>query len=160
MAADRALPTLRISAEQLEERTKLIQQERKYCYIDDAGVKHRSKDDAVAARVPKMSASTRTHTTIGNDQMAGTNPNRRRGQRRRGHIPIVREHTTRVDEQYHVTRRGGRNEEDNGHVTGGRDEDLLTAWKRCCSAGGTEKLIASWMETRSRSKFTVILNAV
>ena len=158
MAADRGLPTLRISAEQLEERAKQIQEERKHVhgeFIDGVKHCHRSKDDAVSVRASRQVPGARTRTTIGNDQMAGAiNPNRGRGQRRRGHV--------RVDEQDHTTRRGGRNKETdyNGHVPGRREEDLLTAWKRCCAGGGTEKLIASWMETRSRSKFTVILDAV
>ncbi len=157
MAADRGLPTLRISAEQLEERAKQIQEERKHVhgeFIDGVKHCHRSKDDAVPARVSRqVMPGARTRTTIGNDQMARANSGR--GQRRRGHA-------RGVDEQDHTTRRGGRNKETeyNGHVTGRREEDLLTAWKRCCAGGGTEKLIASWMETRSRSQFSVILDAV
>ncbi len=72
----------------------------------------------------------------------------------------------------HVSRSSHPKRDDGSHVTGshhikeggashvtGREEDIISAWKRCC-AQKTEKLIASWLKNRVPSKYTDILTAL
>lgn len=183
MASERALPKhhtrTKCSAEQVEEeRTQQCREKKLVASRDIEIARGREKPEAVKRRSKTQNDLQLTPTMLTKNSCSPadnkTRPVRRHDRQRKCDSTPDDQKSGRSDRSSHKsgsgrrmkTGDGGHVTEGGSHVTGdgshvtGREEDLVSAWKKCCARRLCEKQIAEWLENRMPAKYTGILNAL